>query len=572
MIQNSLLSIAAALIIFSGCDGSIQNNNTDYSGSNTIAENDKSISEKAEVKLSHTIIESGETVDFALSDTSGVKSIEWRDKNGKLLSTSLKFNRLFIEEGEYDTIAVVTDKNNKIITDKVTVKVIRSTTVVTQTPNMKPVSKISAEAVEIMDEEYIHLSDDGSYDPDGEIVKYEWRDMDGILLSSTKNLDRKMHYWPQYDQGDGTTRYVKTLYVTDDKGAVSSSSIEIIVRKKPSTNKAPTVDAGKDQTITSGETVTLNAIANDPDGTIVKYEWKEGSVVKSNDPALTLENLSTGTHIFTITVTDDKGATADDTVVITVTAPVVTNQAPIADAGADANLVLGDRSIKLDASASYDPEGNSLTYQWEVIKKPAGSTINTTLSNEKDPYFNADKAGEYHIRLTVSDGSLFSTPDEVIVTVEENPNDIYTFYGTMVDKNSGLMWQNNRIYRWKWNIGNNEPIDVKDSQIEYHLEKNATIIDLCESMTYAGYSDWRVPTIEELEDLQGKYINDSQYNELIKNGTEYFVNQTLWSSTESQTDPNKAWKLYFSSGPAKTHSKTISHHVICVRNTQINND
>jgi hypothetical protein len=344
------------------------------------------------------------------------------------------------------------------------------------------------------------------------------------------------------------------------------------VRKKPSANQAPSVDAGADQTIISGETVTLNAIANDPDGTVVKYEWKEGGVVKSNDPVLTLKNLSTGTHIFTITVTDDKGATASDTVVVTVTAPAI-NQTPIANAGADANMILGE-SIKLDGNGSYDPEGSSLTYQWEVVKKPAGSKIDTALQSKANPYFSADKAGEYHIRLTVSDGSLFSTPDEVVVTVEENPNDIYALYApamTIVDKNSRLMWQNNMISRWKWNIGNDEPIDVKDSYSEYHLEKNATIIDLCESMTFAGYDDWRVPTIEELKDLQEKYLNETQYNELIKKRTEYFVNRTLWSSTESQTDPNKAWKLYFSSGPAKTYPKSRSYYVICVRNWQNNN-
>ncbi len=350
------LSTITAIFLLAGCGSGEGSKNEDGLKSEEVTQSVKD----TKVKVNKTIVEAGETIDFSLSDTKDIKSIEWRDKNGRLLSIDPKFNRLFINEGEYETILVVTDKNNNVKTDKVIVKVTRHSNSVETTSNQPPIAKAKVQSVDIMDEEFIHLIDDGSYDPDGSIVSYEWRDMDGILLSDTKRLDRMLHYWPEYDfDHDGTTRYVKTLIVTDDKGKTASKSFTIIVRKKPSSNQIPSVDAGANQTIDKAQSVTLNAVASDSDGTIVSYEWKEGGVVKGNSANLTLNNLSVGTHFFTVTVTDDDGAVNSDTVI------VVVNDPPVAE---DIHMTK-EHGIAFDITLlGSDSDGDSLTY--EIVSDP----------------------------------------------------------------------------------------------------------------------------------------------------------------------------------------------------------
>ena len=60
-----------------------------------------------------------------------------------------------------------------------------------------------------------------------------------------------------------------------------------------------------------------------------------------------LTGLVAGTYQFQLTVTDNSGATATDIVSVIVNAAVASNQAPIADAGANQVITLPTNSITL---------------------------------------------------------------------------------------------------------------------------------------------------------------------------------------------------------------------------------
>lgn len=92
-------------------------------------------------------------------------------------------------------------------------------------------------------------------------------------------------------------------------------------------NVPPTANAGTDQSVSSGATVTLTGSASsDSDGTIASYLWNQtgGPAVTLSSttvvgPTFTAPAVSAATNLtFSLQVTDNQGATATDTIVVTV--------------------------------------------------------------------------------------------------------------------------------------------------------------------------------------------------------------------------------------------------------------
>ena len=79
-------------------------------------------------------------------------------------------------------------------------------------------------------------------------------------------------------------------------------------------------NAGEDKNITIGDSVSFSgALSSSENGNIISYIWKEGDKILSNKMSFSKDDFAVGTHIITLTVTDDKGRSATDEVVITVT-------------------------------------------------------------------------------------------------------------------------------------------------------------------------------------------------------------------------------------------------------------
>lgn len=93
-------------------------------------------------------------------------------------------------------------------------------------------------------------------------------------------------------------------------------------------NVSPVADAGPDTSVTRRTTITLDGTAShDPDGSIVDYSWTQMTgpavtlVPTASPGVVTFEapNVTIATElVFQLTVTDDRGATATDQVVVTV--------------------------------------------------------------------------------------------------------------------------------------------------------------------------------------------------------------------------------------------------------------
>lgn len=92
---------------------------------------------------------------------------------------------------------------------------------------------------------------------------------------------------------------------------------------------------------------------------------------------------------------------------------------PVANAGENVSVLYPNSNATLDASASSDPENESLSYAWEQIYGSSVVAFNDDTAVE--PEISNLEEGVYKIKLTVSDGT-YSAIDYVFVIVSTNDN------------------------------------------------------------------------------------------------------------------------------------------------------
>jgi YD repeat-containing protein len=92
------------------------------------------------------------------------------------------------------------------------------------------------------------------------------------------------------------------------------------------------------------------------------------------------------------------------------------NTPPTARSSDITTVYLPGGIVLLDGRGSSDADGDTLFYFWEIIAVPAGSTATLSDPASATPSFLANLAGDYTIRLTVSDGRDSSFTD-ITVTV-----------------------------------------------------------------------------------------------------------------------------------------------------------
>ena len=94
------------------------------------------------------------------------------------------------------------------------------------------------------------------------------------------------------------------------------------------------------------------------------------------------------------------------------------DQPPIADAGEDQTVDVGEYVV-LNGAYSYDPDGQDVDfYQWAIESKPGGSTAELVNPDHTIASITPDIAGDYIISLIVQAGGIWSEPDYVTVTAE----------------------------------------------------------------------------------------------------------------------------------------------------------
>ena len=155
----------------------------------------------------------------------------------------------------------------------------------------------------------------------------------------------------------------------------------------------------------------------DPDGQIASYTWTfpDGSTLSGE--SVQYEFVEPGAHIVTLTLTDDNGASAEEKILVIATkdqASPVASFTFTSDGGRAPGRGLAPLRVSFDGSASSDPDGDIVAYQWIFSD---GLTLE---GGFQERVF--DRAGEYQVSLRVTDNDGITHQTEASTIYVETSN------------------------------------------------------------------------------------------------------------------------------------------------------
>ncbi len=260
------------------------------------------------------------------------------------------------------------------------------------------------------------------YDPDGDMLTFEWSGQDAEQLSDTNNAS------PTFIATEDKA-YEFKLTVND--GSLNSITDWVVIRANPEGDSYPNSIAGEDQFVTPGTVVQLDGSAShDVYGKPLNYHWqllrapgnRSVDIINADTPKASFTPITEGEYLLVLRI--DNGVRSNGTLISPnykksdrLVIHVASNQPPVADGGDDHAIPVAT-SANLDASASYDPEAAALSYHWDVFRRPQNSTAQPIPNDSITTQFTPDLPGVYLLRLVVNDGELDSAPDIIRIDAE----------------------------------------------------------------------------------------------------------------------------------------------------------
>jgi len=112
----------------------------------------------------------------------------------------------------------------------------------------------------------------------------------------------------------------------------------------------------------------------------------------------------------------------------------------------------------------------------------------------------------------------------------------------VIDKDRKLMWQDDKA--------------VINNKMNWQQARK-----YCKNLNLAGFSDWRLPTIQELNTI----IDLDRYNPAIAKEFKNVKSERYWTNTSYAYNSDAAWRLNFKDGLDNGYNKYNSDYVRCVR-------
>ena len=195
-----------------------------------------------------------------------------------------------------------------------------------------------------------------------------------------------------------------TVTATDTNGCAGSQVCTLAILG------VPAGIAGEPHSVTntlgSNGTFVVTASGTPP----FSYQWLKAGIALSaqTNSALTLLNLQTNdAGGYQVVVANSFGSATSGVAVLTINLP------PTAMASASPRFVAASAPVNFSSAGSFDPEGATLSYNWDF-----GDNSTSAASNPAHSY---GAEGDYTAKLTVSDGLANITSSDIAISVRVPP-------------------------------------------------------------------------------------------------------------------------------------------------------
>ncbi|MFD0798525.1 PKD domain-containing protein [Maribacter chungangensis] len=332
------------------------------------------------------------------TDDDVVVSYSWDFGDGTS-SVSANPSHEFTVAGTYEVVLTVTDVGGLQDTETLTVVATRA--------NGAPIAVATANVTEGPAPLAVSFVGDQSTD-DVEVVGYAWNFDDGSISSEANPV----HTF------DTPGTYDVVLTVTDADDLIDSETVTITVTAP---NEAPIASA--QASVIEGDLPLVVSFTGDQstdDTEIVSYSWDFGDGASATEANAVHTFTTAGIYNAVLTVTDGEGLQGTDMVTVTVTNPVVPNEAPVALATSDVTEGEAPLIVVFAGDQSTDDLAIS-SYLWDFGDGATATEANPTHT------FTAD--GTYDVTLTVTDaeGLEDMSTVQIIVATENEPTDEVSF-------------------------------------------------------------------------------------------------------------------------------------------------
>ena len=405
-------------------------------------------------------------------------------------------------------------------------------------------------------------------------LRYQWK-KNGTDISGATNSS---YTTPGTSLGDSGAQY--SVVVSNAVNTVTSNEARLTVSlaaEKPTIHSQPA-----NQTVAAGQTATFWVTAS---GTApFTYQWKkngtyiEGVTTSSHTTDATV--LGDSGAVFSVVVSNSAGTVTSSSATLTVNPAVV---APAITVQPAAYTVTAGQTATFSVTATGS---GTLSYQWKKngtnITGGTGATSNTYTT----PAMGfAGNGAVYSVVVSNNAGSVTSSSARLTVSksttaksygyVANASDGLYDKTECVQDNNTGLVWEGktaspatsrlgtsyytnydstSSAQKWDGTNPTQTEIDAITNSIGYKNSVNTSA--LC------GYTDWRMPTKEELQGILASSGSP-------RIDTTWFPNTqaTLyWSSSPYVGYNNGAWYVDFYVGGVNGYYRYVSHdHVRLVR-------
>ncbi len=316
--------------------------------------------------------------------------------------------------------------------------------------------------------------------------------------------------------------------------------------------------------VTTGNSRGSNPIA------ACAFSWRFGDplVFSQNPSRTTATHFYDTTGLFRITYAcrDTAGLTAQDSKFIDVPTPARSvNQKPVASFDFDPDRPFEGERVRFDASASFDPDGRIVEYEWDFDD----GVVRRSASPQTDHRFNDD--GLFDVVLTVKDsnGALHKvsrTADVIRIRDggrdEDDPVADFDFspeepeVGERVSFDDESFDRDGSIRKWRWEFGDGDtssarnPTHVYDDDGTFTVELEVTDDD--------GNTDTDRQTIRVEDDRRGRDEDpDADFDFSPSNPR---VGETVFFDDESQDDDGRVVEWDWDFGDGSTSSSRNPTH------------